>query len=554
MHPEYQHQRCCEKPFLTNLRPHNILCGVRMRRTFCISLPKQSAFSTHPHRFVRGGWNLRMPIPHVGGVRNPQYFNVRRQSSISLNEMNALQSAKSKRRINQIDRIRSYGIGDIVSLPQLVVCGDQSAGKSSVLEGVTGMPFPRKDGICTRFPTEIVLRRSATDRSIVASIQPHSSRRADTRRRLSDYKRRMADMSELPEVTYDVSTLMGLRGHPNVVGGSAFASDVLRIEVTGHADLNLTVVDLPGLISVANKEQTDTDVDLIKGMVEEYISSRRAIVLAVVQAGNDIANQSVIQIARKHDPQGQRTVGIITKPDLINLGTEGHLAELAMNQGNVQLKRGFFLLKNPSPAELACGITIQQRLGQEMDFFASPIWQSHNLDMNRVGVGNLRQFLQCLLDKHIEQELPNVIEEIRHHLLETEASLNRMGPKRSKVADVRYFITGISMDYCQLIQVAVGGGYLGNRQGYFQTGSSTRLRAVVHKLNTNFAARVRDNGQKRKITGALAQEPETEPSEKNELETNGADLERLLVTENQMKKWVKSVCISEAVFYHTDIK
>ncbi|KAK8075327.1 Dynamin GTPase [Apiospora hydei] len=206
-------------------------------------------------------------------------------------------------------------------------------------------------------------------------------------------------MSELPQVTYDASALMGLRGHPSVVGGNAFASDVLRIEVTGHTDLNLTVVDLPGLISVANEEQTDADVELIREMVDVYVSSRRAIVLAVVQAGNDIANQSIVQMARKHDPQGHRTVGIITKADLINRGAEGRLADLAMNQGI-----------------------------------------------------------------HIERELPNVIEEIRHQLRETEANLESIGPKRSKVSDIRFFITRISMNYCQLVQAAVNGDYQGTLQ------------------------------------------------------------------------------------------
>lgn len=87
-----------------------------------------------------------------------------------------LQSSRTSQRLNQIDRVRANGVGDHVALPQLVVCGDQSAGKSSVLEGISGIPFPREDGLCTRFATEIVMRHSQQENRMTATITPHSAR------------------------------------------------------------------------------------------------------------------------------------------------------------------------------------------------------------------------------------------------------------------------------------------------------------------------------------------------------------------------------------------
>lgn len=90
-----------------------------------------------------------------------------------------LQSPRTSERLNIIDRVRANGVGDHVALPQLVVCGDQSSGKSSVLEGISGIPFPRQDGLCTRFATEIILRHEPGAQRATAMIIPRASRTED---------------------------------------------------------------------------------------------------------------------------------------------------------------------------------------------------------------------------------------------------------------------------------------------------------------------------------------------------------------------------------------
>ncbi|OAR03488.1 hypothetical protein LLEC1_06517 [Akanthomyces lecanii] len=443
-----------------------------------------------------------------------------------------LRTTKSSLRLNQIEKIRANGVGELVALPQLVVCGDQSAGKSSVLEGITRIPFPRQEGLCTRFPTEIILRHTSDDSTtIVASIRPHASRSEQSQEPLLSFRKVVQDMAQLPSITHEVSKLMNIRGYTEQSDGISFAPDALRIEISGPTGLHLSVVDLPGLISVTNDEQNEEDVDAVYDMVNTYLQSSRTIILAVLQASNDMANQGIIKLARKHDPDGQRTVGIITKPDLINEGAEHRIALVARNEDSIKLKLGFFLLKNPSPLELEDGISAETRSRRELQFFASPAWKNQGVDMGRVGADRLRMFLQNLLDAHIERELPKVLQEIKNTLAAKEKGLQALGSARPTVGHVRTFLTGLSMEFYQLMDAALRGNYDSVNPEFFSNNNYCRLRARTQELNTAFATEMRLHGQKRKLSTP------SPPSNSDDEATD--ETTQLIVSRAEMLQWVK---------------
>ncbi|QKX57599.1 uncharacterized protein TRUGW13939_04717 [Talaromyces rugulosus] len=292
----------------------------------------------------------------------------------------------------------------------------------------------------------------------------------------------------LPEVIQEVSKLMG-------VEGPSFAADVLRIEVNGPTDLHLTVVDLPGLISGSDDNQ------IVESLVDAYLESTRTIILTVVPASSDIETQPIMRKARYFDTEGERTVGIITKPDLINKGTEGRVALLARNQGATQLKLGFFLLKNPTPQELAEGITPETRQQKEVQYFKERIWRDHGLNFDRVGINSLRGFLQSLLERHIEKALPSVRSEISILLDRTQRRLDELGDERPEISDQRLFLSNLGMNFRLLVQSAVDGTYQTSAVAgdFFRHDGEhihNRLRAEIHIVNERFSNFMRENAIK----------------------------------------------------------
>ncbi|KAJ5533419.1 dynamin GTPase [Penicillium frequentans] len=447
-----------------------------------------------------------------------------------------LQSSRTSERLNQIDRVRANGVGNHVALPQLVVCGDQSAGKSSVLEGISGIPFPRKDGLCTRFATEIVLRHTPQEIRMTATVIPHSSRDEDEKARLASFRMEFRDFAQLPGIIEAAGQSMGVRLSEDQTNAPAFAADVLRLELVGNTGLHLTIVDLPGLISVSENEH---DVQLVSDLVDSYLESSRTIVLAVVPASSDVDTQGIIQRARRYDRDGVRTVGIITKPDLINAGTEQRVARLAKNMDRTKLNLGFFLLKNPAPAELQEGLSPAARKRAEEAFFSSEPWCDLGLDASRVGIENLRTFLQELLDSHIERELPKVRQELRELLERNRQSLAALGMERTSASQVRIYLTQISADFQSLVRAGVDGDYGGRDVRFFNVQGkdfANRLRAVVHLENEKFASYMREHGQTRKI---IHREDDKSSDETDTLSCNNEG--QILVSKEELVAWIKQV-------------
>lgn len=145
---------------------------------------------------------------------------------VTLSSLEALQSSEQRELMDLVDRLRRTGLNSFLQLPQIVVCGDQSSGKSSVLEAITEIPFPRKETLCTRFATEISLRRDK-EGAISCKINPDEKNSEDEIDRLRSFSRTIQDFGELPSLIDEATEAMGLGP------SKAFSKDVLCIEICG---------------------------------------------------------------------------------------------------------------------------------------------------------------------------------------------------------------------------------------------------------------------------------------------------------------------------------
>ena len=404
----------------------------------------------------------------------------------------ALQSGDHGQLLDVIDRLRASGIDRHVPLPQLVVCGDQSSGKSSVLEAVSGVHFPTKDTLCTRFATELILRHSVSP-NIDIQIRPSHDRPDDEKTKLLAFKAPKGDIDQFPSLVEAAKEVIGIDAH-----AKRFSEDVLRVELSGPHQPNLTLVDLPGLFHSGSKQQSSDEAKLVKSLVQRYMKNERSIILAVVSAKNDYANQIVTDLARKVDPKGSRTMGIITKPDTLIPGSDSEMSflNLAKNE-DVAFRLGWHVLRNRdfNTRDYAT----EQRDQEEKDFLSQGVWTL--LPANMLGIDPLKPRLSNVLREQITSVLPNLIEDVERGINDCNVRLDRLGDIRETLQEQRQYLVRISQRFSALVKSAVDGIYGDEYFGDPTTpiGESKRLRAVIQDLLLRFAKDLHLNGQQQKI-------------------------------------------------------
>ncbi len=235
---------------------------------------------------------------------------------------------------------------------------------------------------------------------------------------------------------------MGLDGAQS--GGESrksFTDDVLRIEVHGPEQEHLSVIDVPGIFrSPTEGVTTYADMEMVKIMVLSYMKNARSVILAVVPANTDIATQDILQFAQPYDPKGHRTLGVLTKPDLVDEGAEQNVMDIIEGKSR-KLALGWCVIRNPGQKDLDNMITKEGRHALENLFFKTKApWTKVAKD--RAGTEALRSRLVQILGEMVQREFSYVKSEISNTLREMKKNLASLGPAREDRTQQHSFLLG----------------------------------------------------------------------------------------------------------------
>ncbi|KAJ2818584.1 Dynamin- GTPase protein, partial [Coemansia erecta] len=336
--------------------------------------------------------------------------------------------------VNKLQDVFNTVGQDEIDLPQIVVVGSQSSGKSSVLENLVGRDFlPRGSGIVTRRPLVLQLVNEPRsegeacgdgDSDISSSSDSKSSNIKSSNIKGSTGARAQflhlpnqvfTDMNEVRrEIERETERLAG--------SNKGIVKTPIHLRITSPDVLSLTLVDLPGITKIPVGDQPSDIETQIRSLVYEYISKPNSIIVAISPANVDIVNSESLKFAREVDPKGTRTIGVITKIDLMDRGTNS----LDILTGRVYpLRLGFVGVVNRSQEATLASKPIAEALREEAEFFGGhPIYRTVQ---QHCGTGTLAKVLNQLLLQHIRDHLPSIKTKINALISQTEHELASYG-------------------------------------------------------------------------------------------------------------------------------
>ncbi|CAI9104133.1 OLC1v1002754C1 [Oldenlandia corymbosa var. corymbosa] len=324
-----------------------------------------------------------------------------------------------------------------IELPQVAVVGSQSSGKSSVLEALVGRDFlPRGSDICTRRP--LVLQLLQTKRTADGKDEEFGEF-------LHLPGKRFYNFSEIRrEIEAETNREAGLN--------KGVSDKQIRLKIFSPNVLDITLVDLPGITKVPVGDQPSDIEARIRTMIMSYIKRPTCLILAVTPANADLANSDALQIAGAADPDGLRTIGVITKLDIMDRGTDARNFLLGKV---IPLKLGYVGVVNRSQEDITNNRSIKDALIEEEKFFRSRPVYSDLAD--RCGIPQLAKKLNQLLVQHIKAVLPGLKARINSNLVAVAKEHASYGEITESKAGQGALLLNILSKYCDAYSAMIEG-------------------------------------------------------------------------------------------------
>ncbi|KAF7305465.1 hypothetical protein HMN09_00799200 [Mycena chlorophos] len=352
--------------------------------------------------------------------------------------------------------LRALGATKYIDLPSITVIGGQSAGKSSLVEAVSGITVPRDSGTCTRCPMEINMSTSAMSWSCKISLRlDHNTDGTEpltvpfggtitNRNEVELWLRRAQAAILSPHLAHDVfytktrAELADMDDDQRL----KFSHNSIVVEVNDPHLTDLSFIDLPGLV----QNDTDEVVQTVRNLVVSRIASSKTLILVTLPSNEDHDNQAAARLARDADLDGSRTIAVLTKVDMIpegSLGLRKHWEDVLEGRKR-PLKHGYYCVRLSDDAERRSGISRDEAERRATEFFDANLPWSQIADRSRFGVKNLATFLSTLLIERIEANLPSLRKQLAELIRKCTAELEGMPappPTQDATAEVLRRVT-----------------------------------------------------------------------------------------------------------------
>ncbi|KAI9787328.1 MAG: vacuolar protein sorting-associated protein 1 [Peltula sp. TS41687] len=374
------------------------------------------------------------------------------------------------------DVFTTVGVQNPIDLPQIVVVGSQSSGKSSVLENIVGRDFlPRGTGIVTRRPLVLQLINRPSSKPQANGVT-EEIKTTDNESNPDEW----GEFLHIPgQKFYDFNKIREeiVRETEAKTGRNAGISPApINLRIYSPNVLTLTLVDLPGLTKVPVGDQPKDIERQIREMVLKQISKSNAIVLAVTAANTDLANSDGLNLAREVDPEGQRTIGVLTKVDLMDPGTD--VVDILAGR-IIPLRLGYVPVVNRGQRDIDTKRTISYALEHEKNFF-----ENHKAYRNKssyCGTPYLARKLNLILMMHIKQTLPDIKARIASSLQKYSAELSQLG--ESMLGDSTNIVLNIIMEFCNEWRTVLDGK--NQELPRIELSGGARISFVFHEIYAN---------------------------------------------------------------------
>lgn len=353
----------------------------------------------------------------------------------------------SSNTLSSSSSLRRFPLADYCPPPVVCVLGETSSGKSSLLSQLTGIPLPAHCLMTTKCPTLLQLQEDSTLATTTATVSiqwQHSSPTPP-----SWESRTLTDWHKLPDI------IQAAQAYILEATASAVAKDRVLVQVKGPTCPNLTLVDLPGTVHQAAADESPTLPADISAVLKDYWENPAALFLVVLPAHVDWHNASLLAQACKVD--ASRTIPVLTKPDLMDAGSEGALHDVLTGKTVLHEGLTFHLCKGRGQAALDRKDSLEQALVDEQVFMetAEP-WKSV-LDRRLLGTANLRQKLAARQSVQIQQAAGPALQKLQARQDRVDAALQEMGSPLSTPLERRRYYQEVCQSFVANLQASLSG-------------------------------------------------------------------------------------------------